>query len=75
MASIIETMNTTDLSSNELSSLSREDLVKLVTRAQMEMEFYKAKAGHYTLTPDQEKILFVLNHDLAQCKSKTDLAL
>ena len=39
----------------------------------MEKEFYKAKAGHYTLTSDQENILFVLNHDLAQCKSKTDL--
>ena len=80
MASIIETMNTTDLPHpsiclNDLSSLSRQDLEKLVTRAQMEMEFYKAKAGDYTRTPDEEKIVFVLNHDLAQCKSKTQLAL
>ena len=60
MASIIETMNTTDLSSNELSSLSREDLVKLVTRAQMEMEFYKAKAGQlYTNTRPRKNIICI----------------
>jgi|SaaInlV_150m_DNA_3_1039698.scaffolds.fasta_scaffold01100_11 hypothetical protein len=78
MASIIETMNTSDLnisSLSNLSSLTREDLEKLVTKTQIEMEFYKARMGHYTLTPDQEKIIFVLNHDLAQCKSKTELAL
>lgn len=75
----MEFMTTIDpksLSKEELvANFSKQELVKLVTKAQMEIEFYKARAGLYTLTPEQEKILFIINHDLAQCKSKTELAM
>lgn len=55
--------------------LSKNDLIKMLKNQFIENEFLKAKMGKYEFTEEQEKIKFVLNHDLAQCKSKTELSL
>ena len=66
MTSIMESIST-----DYLHNLTKEELVQLFARCQMKPEIYTVP-GRDT---EQQKILFVLNHDLAQCKSKTDLAL
>ena len=66
MTSIMESIST-----DYLHNLTKEELVQLFARCQMKPEIYTVP-GRDT---EQQKILFILNHDLAQCKSKTDLAL
>ena len=41
----------------------------------MELQFQRIKMGSFELTPEDESIVFSLNFDLAQCKSKTDKCL
>lgn len=62
---------TESISTDYLHNLTKEELVQLVARCQIKPEMYMVP-GRDT---EQQKMRFVLNHDLAQCKSKTDLAL
>ena len=53
-----------------LATASREELLAII-----ETQLNQQHRSLYQLKPEQEAILFYLNHDLAQCKSKTNIAL
>ena len=57
-------------------SLLRERTARAEAKSEMmELQFQRIKMGSFELTPEDESIVFSLNFDLAQCKSKTDKCL